>query len=565
MAATVAEIEALLKARDELSAQIRRAASNVEKETGRMQAAFDRTAARMTSMGKSMTRGVTMPLLAAGAGMVHLVGVQEEAEAKLSATFESMGASAWTTTDALKAQASALQGLTTYGDEAILEMQGVLLTFGQVTNQTGEMGDVFDRATSIGLDMSARLGQDLQTSAVQVGKALNDPIAGVTALQRVGVQFTKSQKDMIKSLVESGDVLGAQNTILAELERQFEGSAEAVASTSKGKLTQAMNRLGDVAESFGALLLPMIEKMAGWLGSLSDWFDRLSPQTKQMIINVAGVAAAIGPLLLIGGKLVGAISAISHAFRAMSTLMSTNPYALLIAATVALVALIVANWDTIKETLGKAWEWVSDRVASVADWVTQKWATIVDATSNVVDWVTGKFRGMVDWLKNLFLNWTLPGLIMRHWITIKANLAELVRFVHEKWDNLISWFGHIPGRVGDAFRGVADTIIAAFRSAFNWIARLWNDTVGSLSFRAPSWIPGIGGKGWDVPDIPTFHQGGVVPGTPGQEVIAKVQAGETILPVGTSAPTIGQIIFNEKIDPMATVDLIMWRLRTAGI
>src|SRR5262245_66611796 len=75
--------------------------------------------------------------------------------------------------------------------------------------------------------MSAALGQDGKASAIQLGKALNDPIKGVTALQRVGVSFTKSQKNQIKALVESGNTLGAQKVILRELGKEFGGAAKA--------------------------------------------------------------------------------------------------------------------------------------------------------------------------------------------------------------------------------------------------------------------------------------------------------------------------------------------------
>jgi phage-related minor tail protein len=96
-----------------------------------------------------------------------------------------------------------------------------LLTFGNVS------GEAFDRAQMAAVNLSARLGQDLQSSAVQVGKALNDPIKGVTALGRVGVSFTEQQKEQIKAMTKVGDVAGAQSLILAQLEKQYGGSAEA--------------------------------------------------------------------------------------------------------------------------------------------------------------------------------------------------------------------------------------------------------------------------------------------------------------------------------------------------
>lgn len=86
----------------------------------------------------------------------------------------------------------------------------------------------------------------------------------------------------------------------------------------------------------------------------------------------------------------------------------------------------------------------------------------------------------------------------------------------------------IPGWLGTAFSKVANFITAPFKSAFNAIARLWNNTVGRLSFTVPGWVPGIGGNGFSVPNIPTFHSGGVVPGVVGEPVVTLLQAGEEV-------------------------------------
>jgi phage-related minor tail protein len=117
-----------------------------------------------------------------------------------------------------------------------------------VRNEVGKGNDIFDQATGIITDMSVALGQDTSSSAIQLGKALNDPIKGVTALQRVGVSFTASQKEQITTLVESGKTLDAQKLILAELGKEFGGAAEA-AATPLGKLQQ---RIGDLAENWAA-------------------------------------------------------------------------------------------------------------------------------------------------------------------------------------------------------------------------------------------------------------------------------------------------------------------------
>ena len=158
--------------------------------------------------------------------------------------------------DALAASLSKVAGID---DEVIQAGENVLLTFTSVRNQVGLGNDVFNQATSAALDMSAALGTDLQGSIIQLGKALNDPIQGMTALRRVGVSFTEQQKEQIKALQESGDLLGAQKIVLGEVQREFGGAAAANA-TALDRLHVAV---GNLEESLGTALLPAINSAAG--------------------------------------------------------------------------------------------------------------------------------------------------------------------------------------------------------------------------------------------------------------------------------------------------------------
>lgn len=266
---------------------------------------------KLQSTGKAMAVGVTLPILALGAAVSSLAETQARAERKLESTFNTMGAQAWTTVDALKAQASAIQDVTTFGDESIIEAQSVLLTFGNVT------GDAFTRATETAADMSALLGQDLQSSVIQLGKALNDPIRGVTALRRVGVSFTEQQLEQIRVLQESGDLMGAQTVILDELKREFGGAAEAMAQTAGGQFKQAMNALGDAGEEFGAVLAPVIKDIAQGIKDFAGWLRKLNPETKEWVVRIAALAAALGPVLIVVGSLARGFGALKGAGSAL--------------------------------------------------------------------------------------------------------------------------------------------------------------------------------------------------------------------------------------------------------
>lgn len=153
---------------------------------------------------------------------------------------------------------SAASGMSLFSDDAILGAQNVLATF------TNIAGPTFDNATQAILDVSQALGQDLQSSSIQLGKALNDPVNGITALTRVGVSFTEQQKEQVKALQESGDMAGAQALILEEMNRQFGGSAAAAVNTYTGQMTVLSEQFNNVKQSVGEALLPILQQLGNF-------------------------------------------------------------------------------------------------------------------------------------------------------------------------------------------------------------------------------------------------------------------------------------------------------------
>lgn len=219
----------------------------------------------------------------------------EKAQAQLAATLRSTGAIAGQSVESLNAHAAALQKVTTFGDDAVTAAQGLLLTF------TNIRGDVFPQATEAVLNVATAMGTDLKSASIQVGKALNDPIAGVTALARAGIQFTESQKETIKSLVESGRLVEAQRLVLKELETQFGGSARAARETLGGALTSLGNAWGDLFEigATGSDFLRLaIEDLTSAI--LDPRFDTFVETVGTVLFGAFGLAAK-GVTLMIGG------------------------------------------------------------------------------------------------------------------------------------------------------------------------------------------------------------------------------------------------------------------------
>nr|ASV43900.1 hypothetical protein [Hot spring virus BHS1] len=223
----------------------------------------------------------------------------QEGLAQMNAVLKSTGGAAGLTANQLLELATQLSGVTRYSDDAITAGENLLLTFTNVGK------DVFPDATKVMLDMSTAMGTDVKSSAIQLGKALNDPKEGLSALTRVGVTFTDEQKRLIESLQKSGDVAGAQRVILAELQREFGGSAEAAGQTLAGQLDVLRNNFDNLKESIGTALLPILQSLTSRFSTLvSDVaanVEKYLPVVRlafeNLIPHVEGLARALGGVL----------------------------------------------------------------------------------------------------------------------------------------------------------------------------------------------------------------------------------------------------------------------------
>lgn len=251
--------------------------------------------------------GAATPFLAFAATAVQAAGESQQAVAQLDAVIKSTGGSAGVTSEHAQQLASALQNVTMYGDETVLSAENMLLTFTNI----GAAGGVFDSATRTALDMSQALGQDVTSSAIQLGKALNDPINGITALTRVGVTFTDAQKAQIEAMVKSGDVAGAQKLILQELQREFGGSAVAAGQTFPGQLAILNNKFGEVQEKIGSALIPalmsIVANVAPIIDKIASWIEQ-NPELVKNIALATVVVFALGGAMTILGTAVGFVS-----------------------------------------------------------------------------------------------------------------------------------------------------------------------------------------------------------------------------------------------------------------
>ena len=259
----------------------------------------------MQRTGKNLTRNLTLPLVALGAASIRNFDIQAKAIAQVEAGLKSTGNLVGKTSKQLQQMAADLQTKTLFGDEEILKnATAQLLTF------TNIAGNQFVKTQEVALDLATRLDGDLKSASIMLGKALNDPVANLSALSRAGIQFSKEQKDIVKSLVETNRLADAQTIILAELEKQYGGSAEAAAKAGAGPLQQLSNQLSDISEDIGEILLPIIIEMGNKIKDFALAFTNLDDDTKKVIVTIGILAGAIGPLLLLVGSLTIAFAAL---------------------------------------------------------------------------------------------------------------------------------------------------------------------------------------------------------------------------------------------------------------
>jgi methyl-accepting chemotaxis protein len=192
---------------------------------------------------------------------INSASESELAITKLEAVLSATGGAAGLTSEELQNLANDLQGVTRFSDETILTGATLMLTFRNIGEET------MLRAIPAMLDMAEIFGS-VDAAAMQLGKALNDPVNMMGALSRAGVTFTEEQKEMIKTLVESGDLLGAQNIILTELEMQVGGVAEAVGGTFVGAWEIAKNVVDEFRELIGG---PIIAGLTELLGKFNEF------------------------------------------------------------------------------------------------------------------------------------------------------------------------------------------------------------------------------------------------------------------------------------------------------
>jgi len=412
----------------------------------------------------------------------------EVAVNRLRQVFKSMGAANDQAAAQAEAYAGKLEMQIGVEDEAIMAVQAKIATFKSLSNETGRMAGMFDRATKASFDMAATGFGEADQNAVQLGKALEDPIKGISALRRSGITFTESEKAKIKALTESGQKLKAQEMIMKAVEKQVGGVAEkTVTSTRMAKVAWS-----EVTENIGKILMPTVAQLGNkFVNDVVPKVQAFIEKHPQLIKYAA--AASVGLLALGGAAKVlafginGVISIVNGASTAIKFMGSTfsfvgklfaaNPVLLIIAAVAVAALLIYKYWGQIKAffvglwasvtaAFSKAWEWIKRMFLNYTPQglVIQHWDKIRAWFSSLWDKVKAIFRATWEAIRSLFLNYTPQGLILKHWNKIVAWFGELWNRVKSIFTGFVSWLFELGNTFLNAGKNIVDSIWKGIKS-----------------------------------------------------------------------------------------------------
>ena len=417
--------------------------------------------------------------------------------------------------------------------EAGVALHTMGIAVGQENKALAAMGFIQEHTTisqADFLNLLGRVGPELKKSGIDINETA--AILGVLG-NEMGLTG-RAARTKLMSALKSSD--GTQKDLLKTLgisTKQFDQYKKAVAASSG-----VMQRNSDIVDQS---FTPM-QKLQNQAHELMFRYGDL--------VNVAGMLAPV--FLGLGPAIKGFSIALTGAKWATMQLgvamdfLAANPIIIIIAAIVALVAALVLLYmhcegfrkvvDSVIHWVAGAFVWlwqnvlvpVGKGIAAVFVWL---WQKVIKPYFN---FIVALWTYVLDRIKFGIAVWKAVFQL------IGAAIADFWRNkIVKPFNTIVAFVASIPTRIRKGMSQLAGVITAPFRAGFNAVARLWNNTVGQLSFTIPSWVPGIGGRGWSAPKLPVFHEGGIVPGPTGTEVLGVLQAGERVLPLGNTGGDAG--------------------------
>jgi len=410
------------------------------------------------NIGKKILGGLALVGIGTSIAEVFKTGFEEMKDAsagtaQLAAGIKSTGNAANVSVDSLNALASSIQGYSGQTDDSIVKSEQLLLTFTNIKNAAGAGNDIFNQATAATADMAAKMGGDASGAAIQLGKALNDPVKGITALSRVGVSFTDQQKAQIKSMVANNDVMGAQKVILGELNKEFGGSAAAYGNSLPGMIDRLKRSYEDLSQSLMTSLLPILnpilEGMLGLFKKVQPYIDTFSQKMGDFFTKLSsggltfqGVLQSItdgATNFLSGGGLANIIQGLgdfrTKLINALVDILPTVINGLVSAATKLLPVLVQSYLQMIPQMLNTAQKLFGALLTALSTVVPQLLNSVMAMLPKIVNQLIAMLPGIIQGALNLFMGLVnglvkaIPPLLTALINALPVILAQLIKML----------------------------------------------------------------------------------------------------------------------------------------
>lgn len=408
--------------------------------------------------------------------------------AQTNAVLQSTGSIANVSAGQVQQLATALMNKSGVDDEAIKSGENMLLTFTSIRNEAGKGNDIFNQTSKAVLDMDTAMthgnvtAESLAHTSILVGKALNDPVKGATALRRVGVSLDEQQQKMIKTMVAHNDVIGAQKIVLGELNKEFGGSAAAMGSTLPGKINILRENLknlggdliGKLAPAFNTAVtfaidhLPQISAVMSQVGAGISYViqNTIVPVVQRIADVVQTVVAAVKPHWQ---EIKDDVVAVADGFKAVVGAIvdfGGKYQGVLLPLAGFITAIVVAI---------KAWE-VATAAWTVVTTIATAVQTAFDAVlaANPIGLVVLAIAGLVGALVVLYTrSQTVRDIVNGAFQAIRQVVSEVVGFLSNLWkkygDDLIA----VARTAFNTVKTVIQTVISVIRA-------LWAEFGGAL-------------------------------------------------------------------------------------
>ena len=548
-----------------------KAIKNAQQELSKLSTSADKPNKVMGALGGVMkVAGVAALGAAAGFGAFAVQGISaaEEAataNARLDQVAKSMGfvGGAYEgATERLKTYASEMSKQIAVEDESILAVQAKLATFKQIGSTMNDAGGAMDRATKAAFDLAATGFGSAESNAIQLGKALQDPVKGISALSRAGVTFTEAEKEKIKTLVESGKAAEAQEMILGALESQVGGVAEATANASD-KMKVGFSEL---QEQVGTALLPVFNKIVDTLLPIMEELQEPLAQVAEVVGGVLSEAFdAIAPVIPVVAKAFADIAGIVAG--ALGTALS---------ALIPVLTPVLETFAALVEKIGPLLEPLLDKVAGLLanvlsalvpliDPLTEFVFAILEALAPILDVVVDVLMILVDALKPI-LNAILP--LLPAFTSLVKLLGSILTPILEALTPVIEILASILSDVLVRAVGLILTAIGYFIIGMSKVApfilnnvtkpvvtaflTMAENVVGAAASML-GWVPGLGDKLNEAKDaISTFKTN------------AEKSIGDAADTIGKEGTRIGEELVDNGVKSMTNPEAVK-KTKQAGI